>query len=284
MSEEYELLRSIPDKVFYEYSLRVLKNAPKGGVILDAGFGPGHILANIALANKKLNFKAKIIGIDNSLKMHELTSEELEKRKISDVELVNKHLVKFLKSNKAKFDVIHFKAILHCFGKPIEVLEAMNYALKPGGCIVTGHEESQTESRIERLYRVCPKVADEETEVIFGRYFELRAEIGKEFNLRRFPAGDSIHVGNYFISKGYKKKYISDNKEMEFRKSYNLRHVVNCFRDGTFGVFRDNLSEKEIAILYNEIIDFCEKLKIDLNKKKVILARLRQLCFRKPAK
>lgn len=287
-ANRYELLRQIPRGVLERYSNKIVANIPDGGTVVEAGFGPGHLLLDIARAGQSKNIK--VIGIDNSAEMHRLVQEKLKEETSPDnILLLQESLDEYFVSHPGSVDGIHFKAILHCFRDPIRALDAMDIALRSGGVIITGHEASQTESRIERLYETSPNIDDPELEYLLGYYFELRSRMAyssglpeKAFSLRRFPAGDSSQACEYFISKGYQQVDTSIKDELNFERSYTMQELLDSIKNGTFGVFRDGLNSNDINNLAEMVKKFAEKENIDMNKVRKIPARWQQNTLRKP--
>ncbi len=288
-ASRYELLRQIPPEIFRGYSDRIVDNIPNGGTIVDAGFGPGHILLDIARAGQPKNIQ--VVGIDNSAEMHRLLQEKIAREKDSpdNILLLQESLDEYFTNHPDSVDGIHFKAILHCFRDPIRALDAMDVGLRRGGVVITGHEASQTESRIERLYATSPNIDDPELEYLLGYYFELRSRMAyasglpeKAFSLRRFPAGDSRRACEYFMSKGYQQVDTSTEDDLNFERAYTMQELLDSIKNGTFGVFRDGLDNDDISHLAEMVKRFAEKENIDMDKVRKIPARLQQHTLRKP--
>jgi len=287
IADNYGLLREIPQSIFDAYALKIVDSSPSHGAILDAGFGVGTIIDGISKAQISRNKGIDVYGIDSSASMKDIASKRLV-RIANNATLIQDDLINYLSNKPEYFDIIHFKAILHCFPNPTQVIDAIDTALKPNGLVITGHEESQTEARIERLYRACPRVDDRELEYLLGYYFELRSKLaykesdmGKTFSMRQFPAGDSSIACDYFATKGYTSYISSLDNEMEFTRKYSLGEVLMSIRLGSFGVFRDGLTDRDMEWLYMELTNFCNKRNIDLQKIHEVPARLRQYQIRK---
>lgn len=288
-ANRYELLRQIPREIFRGYSDRIVDKIPSGGTIVDAGFGPGHILLDIARVGQHKSIQ--VIGIDNSAEMHRLVQEKIAREidTSNNILLLQESLDEYFANHPDSVDGIHFKAILHCFRDPIRALDAMDVGLRRGGVVITGHEASQTESRIERLYATSPNIDDPELEYLLGYYFELRSRIAhasglpeKAFSLRRFPAGDSRRACEYFMSKGYQQVDTSTEDDLNFERVYTIQELLDSIKNGTFGVFRDGLDSNDMSNLAEMVNRFAEKENIDMGKVRKIPARLQQYTLRKP--
>lgn len=285
-AQGYELLRHIPEETFKEYGGKIINHVPEGGTVLDAGYGPGHILLELAREGKAKNIH--VVGIDNSSEMHRLLEEKIHARNESfqNLELVEEDIINYLFKHPNSLDCIHFKAILHCFRDPKSVLDAIDQALKSGGIVVTGHEISQTEAGIEQL---PTEINDPELADMLDYYFKLRANLAeatgnseKKFTQRVFPAGDSANARDYFLKKGYEEITSSEAGDLNFERTYTLLELLNSIQHGTFGVFRDGLSEEDRVNLTDSLKKFAEEKNMDLMKVRKIPARLQQFAVRKP--
>ncbi len=173
----YDLLRTIPDQTKKRYAELVLQ-AMGGESILELGFGTGNVLIPMS----QLGPEKEIVGLDKSPEMMALVQPKVA----DNVQLVSGSLTELNRS----FDALHFKAMLHCIDNPHKMIQDMIQAVKPGGLIITSHEYSLTEDRIEQLFQYCAQ-QDQEVEQVFQHYFQLRQDISKPFAMREFPAGDS---------------------------------------------------------------------------------------------
>lgn len=287
VASNYELLRSVPEVVFEEYADRIVAQIPSDGKVVDAGFGPGHILINLAKAGKEKGIQ--VVGIDSSQEMYRLVDERMLGLSIENVSLVHEEMRSYFLSNSDSLDAIHFKAILHCIQDQEGTLDAMDSALYSGGLIITGHEASQTESRIERLYETSPNIDDPELESVLDYYFKLRDDLAtktnlseKKFELRKFPAGDSRSAAQYFLSKGYSLVSTSGESDMNFERKYTIGELIDCIRNGTFGVFRDGLSQTDMDYLAQSVGEYVLKNGINQSNVRKIPARMQQYILRKP--
>jgi len=194
--ENYSVLRFVPKKVTKNYAKVILKYA-RNGSILELGFGTGELLKNLAELSRGRNL---IFGVDKSKNMFFYTRKILKEMGIAyqNVILHRGTLNSLIKKFKIKFNVIHFKALLHCISNPEKEMDLMSDFLLNGGYIITGHEISYIEDRIEQLFKY-KKIEDREVEDIFKFYFKLREKIGKPFIKRKYPAGDSRNAAFYFI-------------------------------------------------------------------------------------
>jgi|GEM_PF-3929099 len=181
--KQYNVLRSIPPKVLKEYAVTVLGMAKKDETILDAGFGSGLILAPLA----ELNRVSKIFGIDYSNTMFASVKQEVQGK----AQLIKGDILKF----QGIFNVVHFKAILHCFSDPKKALDKLSDLTHENGYVVTGHEQSQIEDRIEQIFNNT--IDDHELELIFEYYFSLRLNLREPFVWRPFPAGNAQNAVKY---------------------------------------------------------------------------------------
>jgi len=189
-----------------------------------------------------------------------------------------------LKKEKIKFNIIHFKALLHCISEPEKEMDLIANSLFPGGYLITGHEISQTEDRIEQLFRY-KKIDDKDVESIFKFYFKLRKKIGKPFIKRKYPAGNSWNACLYFIKKRNFRlvKEISNNK-LTWKRIIRINDILIAIREGTFGVFYNGLTKKDRHFLYIELLRFAEKNKININNPRVIPAKYKIYILQKSFK
>lgn len=287
VANKYELLRSVPEAVFEEYAERMVDQIPENGKVVDAGFGPGHILIDLARVGEGKNLQ--VTGIDSSAEMHKLVKEKMSGLSIGNINLVQEEMRLYFSNNPDSLDAIHFKAILHCIQDQEDTLDAMDSALHSGGLIITGHESSQTESRIERLYETSPNIDDPELESVVDYYFSLREELAREtgltekrFEQRKFPAGDSRHASQYFLNKGYSFVSVSGEKDMNFERKYTIGELVDCIKNGTFGVFRDGLTPDDMSHLAQKVAEYVSEKNIDQDNIRKIPARMQQYILRKP--
>ena len=165
--KQYNLLRDIPEVVQTSYAKVLLRLAKQNQSIIDVGFGSGLCLLPLV----KNNSHAILYGIDYSKTLFDDVAIQIKDKAKLFFQDVYEH--------KGLYDVIHFKAILHCFEKPEKALKRIMSLSKPGGYIVTGHEHSQIEDRIEQIFDVA--VHDKDLEFIFEYYFTLRTNMQKPF-------------------------------------------------------------------------------------------------------
>ncbi len=271
----YDLLRDVPEAVLDEYGINILGATSPQGMILEAGFGTGRLLARLAFQNRVSGHP--LVAVDSSAAMADLAKQKLVAAGLDrSVEVVTQDLVEYLEGHRGQFDLVHFKAILHCFPEPVLVLDKITSSLKSGGKIVTGHEESQVEARIEGLLRPYPAADDQDLEMILKHYFELRRIMGKEFMPRLFPAGDSQNAVAYLQAKGYVVEKVSDDQTMNFTRQFRLADLLAAIGGGTFGVFRDGLVTAERETLYRQLLEFCHSHNIDRERVRAVPARWRQ--------
>lgn len=258
--KEYDILRSIPENVKNEYAKIILNLAKKGDKILDAGFGSGLILIPLSEQNKI----AEIHGIDYSEPLYKSVSEQVkEKAKF--------HFGDILKFN-GSFNIIHFKAILHCFKNPEKALERIKSLTIKGGYIITGHENSQIEDRIEQIFE--NEIDDKELELLFEYYFTLRVNLGKPFFWRKYPAGNSKNAVDYICKdKNFKLFKIVATKKLSWGRPFCLNDLLYSIRYGTYNVFNAGLTEKDKEDINTKMVEFSNQHKINLKKERTIPAR-----------
>src|SRR3989344_5285 len=181
--ESYNILKEVPLYIRRNYAKTILSFTKQNQSILDAGFGSGSILIPLVEKNKF----AKIYGIDYSKPLFNSVSKEIRnKAKLHFGNILNL---------RETYDVVHFKAILHCFDNPEKALDKLASLVKLNGLIITAHEKSQIEDRIEQIS--FNKIDDKELELMIGHYFVLRKNIGKPFILRKYPAGNCLNAIEY---------------------------------------------------------------------------------------
>lgn len=257
--KEYNILRLIPKGIENEYVKQILDLAKKGDKILDVGFGPGLILVPLAKQNKL----AEINGIDYSKPLYESVSKKVKG-------IANLHFGDVLKF-KGSFDIVHFKAILHCFSKPEKALEKIKSLTARGGCIITGHENSQIEDRIEQIFN--SKIDDKDLELLFEYYFTLRTNLKKPFLWRTYPSGDSKKAVDYICrDKDFSLVKTITNKKLSWKRSYCLGDLLRSLRYGTFNVFNEGLTEKNKEYIHEEMIKFSKQQKMNLKQERIIPA------------
>ena len=258
--KQYDILRDIPSRIKNEYAAQILKLARKGGEILDAGFGSGSIL--IPLAN--LNETAEISGIDYSETLHSNIPLEIKKK----AKII---LGDILKLNQ-RYNIIHFKAILHCFKQPEKALDKIKSLVKKGGYLVTGHENSQIEDRIEQIFN--SRIEDSELELLFEYYFTLRTNIKKPVLQRNYPAGEASNAVKYICQdKKFKLIKTISGKDLSWNRQYTLLDVLYGIKHSTYNVFNFGLTPEDKQYLYTRLLDFAKKHKLDLKKERKIPSR-----------
>ncbi len=247
----YDLLRTIPDQTKKRYAELVLQ-AMGGESILELGFGTGNVLIPMS----QLGPEKEIVGLDKSPEMMALVEPQVQ----SNVQLVSGSLTELNRS----FDALHFKAMLHCIDNPHKMIQDMIQAVKPGGLIITSHEYSLTEDRIEQLFQYCAQ-QDQEVEQVFQHYFQLRQDISKPFAMREFPAGDSSKIAHHFTSTGDCTLTASFQPEsLHFEREITIQDILTCIHVGTFGVFYDGLTEQDRSYLHSQLNQFCATNTIDI--------------------
>lgn len=180
------------------------------------------------------------------------------------------HFGDILKFQKT-FDIVHFKAILHCFKNPEKALDKIKSLTKSGGYIITGHENSQVEDRIEQIFK--NKIDDKELELLFEYYFSLRVNLKKSFLWRKYPAGDAQNAVDYLCkNKNFKLVKIISNKKMSWARSYSLNDLLYSVEHGTYNVFNAGLTPSDRTYLSKKMLEFSIQHKIDLKKERKIPA------------
>ncbi len=255
--QSYDLLRDIPLKTRQAYAESLLQiiTGPK---VLELGFGTGNVLIPMShLAQDK-----NIVAVDQSPEM----LARVEPHVAGNVQLISGSLTDL----EGTFDAVHFKAILHCVDNPWEMITDMIQSVKPGGLIITSHEFSLTEDRIEQLFHYFAQ-QDSDVDFVFQRYFQLRQEINKPFQHREFPAGDSCRIVKHFESTGTCSLEQSiQPDDLRFERQITIQDILTCIRLGTFGVFYDGLTEMERMYLYAELQDICITSNIDIAKQRTM--------------
>lgn len=257
--KEYNILRSIPENVKREYVKLILSLAKKDDKILDIGFGSGLILIPLSEQNKI----AEIHGIDYSEPLYKSVSEQIkEKAKF--------HFGDVLKFN-GSFNIVHFKAILHCFKNPEKALEKIKSLTIKGGYIITGHENSQIEDRIEQIFE--NEIDDKELELLFEYYFTLRVNLGKPFFWRKYPAGNSKNAVDYICEdKNFELVKTVTTKKLSWERPFCLNDLLYSIRYGTYNVFNAGLTEKDKEDIDIKMVEFSNQHKINLKKERTIPA------------
>lgn len=256
---EYDILRSISEDVKKEYARQILSFSKPGGTILDTGFGSGLILVSLSNQNKT----SEIHGIDYSRPLFSSVSDQVKGKAIL-------HFGDILKFKKT-FDIVHFKAILHCFKNPEKALDKIKSLTKSGGYIITGHENSQIEDRIEQIFK--NEIDDKELELLFEHYFALRINLKKPFLWRKYPAGDAQNAVDYLCKdKNFKLVKIISNKKMSWARSYSLNDLLYSVEHGTYNVFNAGLTPSDRTYLSKKMLEFSIQHKIDLRKERKIPA------------
>lgn len=255
--KQYDILRDIPERIKNEYASQILKLTKKGDRILDVGFGSGSILFPLVQQNKH----ALISGIDYSKSLHKNIPPEINKK----AEIIFGDI---LKLNKY-YNIIHFKAILHCFKNAEIAIDKIKALVKKEGYLITGHENSQIEDRIEQIFN--SPIEDTELELLFEYYFTLRLNMHKPFIRRPYPAGDAINAVNYICKdKRFKLIKTISNKKMSWNRKYALVDVLYSIKHSTYNVFNFGLDTTEKKYLYKNLLDFSKKHKMDLKKERTI--------------
>jgi ubiquinone/menaquinone biosynthesis C-methylase UbiE len=255
--EKYNLIRNIPYKVMKNYAQIILNFATKNSSILDIGFGTGQLLIPLSF----LNQESKIFGIDKSKHMCNLV-----KKLVGDkANLVNGDINKTLKQN-TKYNIVHFKALLHCLQNPYKSLNIIADSVMDNGYLITGHEISQTEDRLEQIFNY-KNIDSPEIEIIFEYYFRLRSDYKKPFYSRVFPAGDSWKACKYLIkTKGFSFIRNISNKNLSWNRKIKIKDILDSIKLGTFGVFYNNLTDFDRKKIYDDMIYFVKKHNINLYK------------------
>jgi ubiquinone/menaquinone biosynthesis C-methylase UbiE len=260
--QQYEILRLFPESVQKEYVSQVISLSKDGDSILDIGFGSGLFL--IPLAN--LNKKAEIHGIDYSKKMYEAVSKLVNNK----AKIFFGDILKF----KGSYNIVHFKAILHCFDFPEKALDKIKSLSKKGGYIVTGDENSQIEDRIEQIFN--SPIVDKDLELLFEYYFSLRVNLGKPFIERKYPAGNATKAVEYICrDKKFTLLKVISNKALSWERKYQLNDLLYSIRYGTYNVFAAGLSLKDRDFIYMKMSKFAEEHKLNMTKKRSIPANFR---------
>jgi ubiquinone/menaquinone biosynthesis C-methylase UbiE len=264
--DKYPLLRDVPNSVMNEYARVIKEYSKEGDNILDLGFGTGLILIPLS----KISEKRNIFGID--------ISEEMCK-KIGLMNISAKIIKGTIDNLEEVMDIIHFKAILHCISEPEKELEKISAHLKVGGYIITGHEFSQTEDRIEQIFK---DLDDSEIEEVFKKYFSIRKEMGKAFVERKFPAGDASKISELLINKNNFEFVKKISKPTLFwERKITIKDLLDSINDGTFGVFYDGLKIKEREEIYNKLISYTKEKGIDINKERIMPCRMEIFVLKK---
>lgn len=252
--ETYDILRNIPARVGNEYARQILSLTKPNDTVLDAGFGSGSILIPLAKLNNNIN---TIVGIDHCKFFFDQVGRVVEN--VTNVKLFNQDLLLL----REKHDVIHFKALLHCFQNPERMINQLIDHVKPRGYLITGHEVSQWEDRLEQLFKT--QIHSQDLELLLEYYFTLRMNLHKPFYWRKFPAGDSSHIVDYLSQKKFKLVKTITNVDLSWYRQFRLYDVLAAIRDGTYHVFAQNLSGKERKKIYQKLIDFTNVHNMKLN-------------------
>lgn len=260
--QQYEILRLFPKSVQKEYASKVINLTKKGDNVLDVGFGSGLFL--IPLSN--LNKETEIHGIDYSKKMYDAVSKSIKDK----TRIILGDVLKF----KGSYNIVHFKAILHCFNDPEKALEKVKSLSKSGGYIVTADENSQIEDRIEQIFN--SPIVDKDLELLFEYYFSLRVNLGKPFLKRKYPAGDASKAVEYICTD---KKFILFNtitdKALSWKRNYRLNDLLYSIKYGTYNVFNAGLSPQDKDFLYKKMSEFAEGHRLNMKKVRSIPASFR---------
>lgn len=255
----YDLLKEVPLHIRRAYAKIILRYGKPKQKLIDLGFGSGSILIPLAELNKNL----EIHGIDYSKKLFKFVKNKIGKKAI----LTNGDILKL----NEEYDIVHFKAILHCFQDPQKALDKISDLVDSGGIIITGHENSQLEDRIEQIFK--HKINEEELELLINFYFDQRKNMGKSFLGRKFPAGNSKNAVDYLCrNRDFKLIKIIKSKNLEWNREFRLEDLIYAIKNRTYKVFDENISKKENEIIVKKMIEFSIENKIDLKKKRHIPA------------
>lgn len=257
--KNYDLLRDLPEVIKLSYAKTLLDIVGKKS-ILDLGFGTGNVLIYLA----KLNKLATIYGVDDSAEMFLATKQKLG----GDPNLFCGKLSDFVKKY-SKVDYLHFKAMLHCLKNSEELIDKIINSIKVGGAIITSHEISQTEDRIEQLFDYSG-IIDKEVDSVFQKYFRLRSEMNLPFTTRKFPAGNSDYVSDYLLETGRFKKEQIPNENLSWKRVVRIIDILEATKKGTFGVFFDGISKNNREQIYAKLILFCTNNRIDIHKNRLL--------------
>lgn len=257
--KNYNILKEVPLNIRREYAKIILKYGKPNQKILDAGFGSGSILIPLA----EQNHSSKIYGIDYSKLLFNSVSKEInEKAKLYLMDIM---------SHKSIYDIVHFKAILHCFNNPEKILDKLTSLVKPNGLIITAHENSQVEDRIEQIFN--HRVDDRELELLLEYYFMLRDSIGKTFVLRKYPAGNCRNAVKYLCKKrGFKVIRKIQSKKLYWNRKFRLADLIYSIKNRTYKVFDENITDRENKIILNKMLRFSRINKINLKKNRFVSA------------
>jgi ubiquinone/menaquinone biosynthesis C-methylase UbiE len=271
--DKYSLVRTNSKSVMEEYAKKVISYSKKGDKILEIGFGTGALLIPLS----ELSNNLEILGVDKSKNM----VLKVQKQIGAKAKLYSGTLLSLSKKLNTRFNIIHFKAILHCIKNPEKELDLIANSISPGGYLITGHEISQPEDRLEQIFNYT-EIDDPETELIFEYYFKLRTEINKPFPSRKFPAGDSWNTCEYLIKKsGFKLIEEVSDKKISWIKKFKINDILMAIKEGTFGVFYDGLNQGERNFLYKQLVHFTKKNKIDIDKTRIVPARYKIYILKK---
>lgn len=265
--ENYNLLRDIPDAVMSEYAKVILNYSKEGDNILDLGFGTGSVLIPLSKTTKKIN----LFGIDSSKEMC---------KKINLMNIKAKIIHGTIENIRETMDIIHFKAILHCISEPERELEKISKHLRIGGHLITGHEFSQTEDRLEQIFKYS-NLDDSEIEDIFRKYFSIRDKMGRSFVGRKFPAGDASKVSNLLCKKNFELIKKINNPTLSWKRKVTICELMYAIKEGTFGVFYNGLSMKERNNIYTELMAYAKEKKMDINKERILPCKIELFILKK---
>lgn len=257
--KSYNILKEVPLRIRRNYARVILSFAKPKQSILDAGFGSGSILIPLAQENRL----AEIVGIDYSKPLFNSVSREIKNK----AKIFLEDILKF----SGEYDIVHFKAILHCFHNPKRALDKLASLTKQQGLIITAHENSQIEDRIEQIF--ANGIADEELELLLEYYFALRTNLGKPFIWRKYPAGNSKNAVAY-LCKNNKFKLIKkiQGKSLSWNRKFKLSDLFYSIRNRTYKVFDEGLTKRENDFILEKMTKFSRAHKIDLSKERFVPA------------
>ncbi|MEA3322901.1 MAG: hypothetical protein U9Q12_01655, partial [Patescibacteria group bacterium] len=215
--------------------------------------------------------------VDNSYEMYLNTQNKLNDSSY----LFCGELSEFVKT-VGKVDCLHFKAILHCLSstKANYLIDEIVNSVKVGGYIITSHEISQTEDRIEQLFDYSG-IIDKEVDSVFQKYFRLRSEMNLPFTTRKFPAGNSDYVSDYLLETVKFTKEQVQNENLSWKRTVKIIDILEATRKGTFGVFFDGVSLKDRLFIYKKLISFCHNNEIDIYKYRILPCQFKVNLLRK---
>ncbi len=266
--KRYNVLKEVPLRIRRNYARVILSFAEPNQRILDAGFGSGSILIPLAQENRV----AEVVGVDYSKPLFNSVSREIGNK----AKLFLADISKF----RGEYDIVHFKAILHCFHNPERALDTLARMVKPQGLLITAHENSQIEDRIEQLF--INEIVDRELELLLEYYFALRTHLGKPFLWRRYPAGNSKNAADYLCNhKKFKLLKKIQGKRLSWNRTFKLSDLLYSIRNRTYTVFDKNVTKKENDFILENMMTFSRAHKIDLRKERFVPAHFEMYVLKK---